>query len=435
MRALADLGFEDVVSLNSVGSLKKDLPPGTFVSCADYVGLQQGPGDLLRSRIERRRAPIIANNLIPKLVAELAPEFKIHTGKVYVQMRGPRFETKARDRIVQHWGDVIGMTAAHEADLCTELGLRYNSLALIDNYANGLEGHRDRFREIQGPREIEPRSASTGCSRGCWRFWPDGAQIARLTGEKRVCAARRVSLVSGPMSDFVQAGQITEAKDALERLRANMRVTIKGKDEVVEQVLVCLVAGGHLLIEESAGRRQDDARLFVGRARWDCAFSRIQFTSDLLPSDVTGVAIYDETIKEFVFKKGPVFANVVLADEINRATPKTAVRAARSDGSRARVTVDGEAHAVGSPFMVFATQNPVDYEGTFPLPESQMDRFLMRLQMGYPLAADELEILRTQRGGYDAIRAESGGDARRRPQTPDARAPRCSWRRVCWSSS
>jgi MoxR-like ATPase len=122
----------------------------------------------------------------------------------------------------------------------------------------------------------------------------------------------------------------------------------------------------------------------------------------LLPSDVTGVAIYDETVKEFVFKKGPVFANIVLADEINRATPKTQ-SALLEVMDRARVTVDGEAHAVGTPFMVFATQNPVDYEGTFPLPESQMDRFLMRLRMGYPEANDEREILRTARGGYDAI--------------------------------
>src|SRR5476651_764607 len=203
------------------------------------------------------------------------------------------------------------------------------------------------------------------------------------------------------MSDFMQAGQITEAKQALERLRANMRVTIKGKDDVVEQVLVCLVAGGHLLIEDLPGVGKTTLAYSLARSM-DCAFSRIQFTSDLLPSDVTGVAIYDETVKEFVFKKGPVFANVVLADEINRATPKTQ-SALLEVMDRARVTVDGEAHAVGSPFMVFATQNPVDYEGTFPLPESQMDRFLMRLQMGYPQAADELEILRTQRGGYDAI--------------------------------
>src|SRR5471032_1447061 len=203
------------------------------------------------------------------------------------------------------------------------------------------------------------------------------------------------------MSDFVQAGQITEAKSALERLRANMRLTIRGKDDVIEQVLVCLVAGGHLLIEDLTGVGKTTLAYSLARSM-DCAFSRIQFTSDLLPSDVTGVAIYDETVKEFVFKKGPVFANVVLADEINRATPKTQ-SALLEVMDRARVTVDGEAHAVGSPFMVFATQNPVDYEGTFPLPESQMDRFLMRLRMGYPQHSDEIEILRTARSGYDSI--------------------------------
>jgi 5'-methylthioadenosine phosphorylase len=148
IRALADLGFEDIVSLNSVGSLKKELPPGTFVSCADYVGLQQGPATFFDTEL-KGGAPVIANNLIPKLVGELAPEFKIHTGKVYVQMRGPRFETKAEIKIVQHWGDVIGMTAAHEADLCTEAGLRYNSLALIDNYANGLEGTEIDFAKFK----------------------------------------------------------------------------------------------------------------------------------------------------------------------------------------------------------------------------------------------------------------------------------------------
>lgn len=137
--ALADLGFREVVSLNSVGSLKKELPPGTFVSCSDYVGLQQGPATFFDTEL-KGGAPGIPNNLIPRLVAELAPEFMIQTGKVYVQMRGPRFETKAEIRIVKDWGDVIGMTAAHEADLCTEAGLNYNSLALIDNFANGLEG-------------------------------------------------------------------------------------------------------------------------------------------------------------------------------------------------------------------------------------------------------------------------------------------------------
>ena len=139
LAALAELGFREVVSLNSVGSLKKDLPPGTFVSCSDYVGLQQGPATFFDTEL-KGGAPGIANNLIPQLVAELAPEFMIQTGKVYVQMRGPRFETKAEIRIVREWGDVIGMTAAHEADLCTEAGLNYNSLALVDNFANGLEG-------------------------------------------------------------------------------------------------------------------------------------------------------------------------------------------------------------------------------------------------------------------------------------------------------
>ena len=148
IRALADLGFQDVVSLNSVGSLKKDLPPGTFVSCSDYVGLQQGPATYFDTEL-KGGAPVIANNLIPQLVGELAPEFKIHTGKIYVQMRGPRFETKAEIKIVQHWGDVIGMTAAHEADLCTEDGLRYNSLALIDNFANGLEGTEIDFAKFK----------------------------------------------------------------------------------------------------------------------------------------------------------------------------------------------------------------------------------------------------------------------------------------------
>jgi MoxR-like ATPase len=205
----------------------------------------------------------------------------------------------------------------------------------------------------------------------------------------------------GTMSDFVAAGQIKEAKETLDRLRVGMRQTIKGKNDVIEQVLICLVAGGHLLIEDLPGVGKTTLAYTLARSM-DCAFSRIQFTSDLLPSDVTGVAIYDETVKEFVFKRGPVFANIVLADEINRATPKTQ-SALLEVMDRARVTVDGEAHPVGTPFMVFATQNPVDYEGTFPLPESQMDRFLMRLQMGYPQPADELDILRTARTSYDAI--------------------------------
>ena len=190
------------------------------------------------------------------------------------------------------------------------------------------------------------------------------------------------------MSDFAPAAEVASTREALQRLKANMRQTIKGKDDVIEQTLVCLLGAGHLLIEDLPGVGKTTLAYSLARSM-DCAFSRIQFTSDLLPTDVTGVSIYDETVKEFIFKSGPVFANVVLADEINRATPKTQ-SALLEVMDRSKVTVDGEAHAVGSPFMVVATQNPVDYEGTFPLPESQMDRFLMRLQMGYPLPGDEL---------------------------------------------
>jgi MoxR-like ATPase len=203
------------------------------------------------------------------------------------------------------------------------------------------------------------------------------------------------------MSDFVSGPVIAAAQQVLDRLRANIRLTIKGKEEVIEQVLICLVAGGHVLIEDLPGVGKTTLAYSLARSM-DCVFARIQFTSDLLPSDVTGVAIYDEQEKRFVFKKGPIFANVVLADEINRATPKTQ-SALLEVMDRARVTMDGESHAVGSPFLVFATQNPVDYEGTFPLPGSQMDRFLMRLHMGYPEAADELNILRSPRTNYDAI--------------------------------
>lgn len=149
IRGLADLGFRDLVSLNSVGSLRAALTPGTLVSCSDYVCLQQGPQTFFDDEL-KGGAPGIDNNLIPLLLEKLAPEFIVRTGQVYVQMRGPRFETKAEIRIVQNWGDVIGMTAAHEADLCREIGLRYNSLAIVDNYANGIENESidfDKFRE------------------------------------------------------------------------------------------------------------------------------------------------------------------------------------------------------------------------------------------------------------------------------------------------
>jgi 5'-methylthioadenosine phosphorylase len=147
IKALADLGFTDIVSLNSVGSLDPALGPGTFVSCSDYVCLQDGPKTFFDQEL-KGGAPGIANNLIPQILAGLGDEFTIYPGKTYVQMRGPRFETKAEIRVVKGWGDVIGMTAAFEADLCGELGLNYNSLALIDNFANGLEGTEIDFAKF-----------------------------------------------------------------------------------------------------------------------------------------------------------------------------------------------------------------------------------------------------------------------------------------------
>jgi 5'-methylthioadenosine phosphorylase len=147
IRALADLGYTDIVSLNSVGSLDPELPPGTFVSHSDYVCFQDGPQTFFDDEL-RGGAPGIANNLIPMLIEQLAPEFDIKANKTYVQMRGPRFETKAEVRIVKDWGDVVGMTAAFEADLCSEIGLNYNSLGLIDNFANGLEGTAIDFEKF-----------------------------------------------------------------------------------------------------------------------------------------------------------------------------------------------------------------------------------------------------------------------------------------------
>jgi len=150
IRALADLGFVDVVALNSVGSLKPGLPPGTLVACSDYVCLQDGPQTFFDDEL-KGGAPGIEGNLVPLLAAKLAPEFAVQTGKTYVQTRGPRFETKAEIQVIKGWGDVVGMTAAHEADLCREAGLRYNLLAMVDNYANGIGGTDvdfEKFREL-----------------------------------------------------------------------------------------------------------------------------------------------------------------------------------------------------------------------------------------------------------------------------------------------
>ena len=203
------------------------------------------------------------------------------------------------------------------------------------------------------------------------------------------------------MSEFLPASTLSESRKVLARLKEVVRRRIKGKEEVIDQALICLAASGHVLIEDLPGVGKTTLAYCIAKAM-RTEFKRIQFTSDLLPTDVTGVSIYDERDRAFHFKPGPIFSNVVLADEINRATPKTQ-SSLLEVMDHGKVSIDGATYSVGVPFMVIATQNPVDYEGTFPLPESQMDRFLMRLQMGYPSPESELEILSSPRAGYDEI--------------------------------
>ena len=190
--------------------------------------------------------------------------------------------------------------------------------------------------------------------------------------------------------------QITQAAESLTELQEAVGQVIRGKDEVIHLALVGLLARGHLLIEDVPGVGKTMLARALARC-FNCSFHRIQFTSDLLPSDVIGISIFNQQDQSFAFRPGPIFANVVLADEINRTTPKTQ-SALLEAMNEYQVTVDNHTHPLPQPFLVLATQNPVEHHGTYPLPESQLDRFLLRLRMGYPAAEDEKEILRAQAG-------------------------------------
>jgi len=188
------------------------------------------------------------------------------------------------------------------------------------------------------------------------------------------------------------AGFSPQSLAKLAELESALSSVLRGKPEVVRLSLVCLLARGHLLIEDVPGVGKTTLAQALARAV-SCRFHRLQFTSDMLPSDVLGVTIYNAHSEAFEFKPGPIFSNFLLADEINRTTPKTQ-SALLEAMNESQVTIDGKSHSLPRPFMVIATQNPVEHHGTYPLPESQLDRFLMRLRIGYPDAASERQIVR-----------------------------------------
>jgi MoxR-like ATPase len=184
----------------------------------------------------------------------------------------------------------------------------------------------------------------------------------------------------------------TATSHVVSQLQRAIARIIYGKEEAIQLALITLLARGHLLIEDVPGVGKTTLAQALAKS-FHCTFQRIQFTSDLLPSDVIGVSVYNPENREFEFRHGPLFANVVLADEINRTTPRTQ-SALLEAMNEAQVTVDGKTLALPNPFLVIATQNPVEHHGTYPLPESQLDRFLMRIKMGYPSHETEREILR-----------------------------------------
>jgi MoxR-like ATPase len=202
---------------------------------------------------------------------------------------------------------------------------------------------------------------------------------------------------------FSQA-DLTVWSQKIAAARDSLATVIRGKDDVLKDVLTCLLANGHLLIEDIPGVGKTTLAYALAKTVGG-SFSRIQFTNDLLPADILGVSVYEQDATRFAFHRGPIFANFVLADEINRTTPKTQSSLLECM-ERSQISIEGSTHPLPQPFMVIATQNPMDFEGTFPLPENQLDRFLMRISMGYPSLETEKTILQTPHPHYDDLEIE-----------------------------
>ncbi|HWT26139.1 MAG TPA: AAA family ATPase [Solirubrobacteraceae bacterium] len=200
-----------------------------------------------------------------------------------------------------------------------------------------------------------------------------------------------------PLPETVAQAEVDAAADVAKRVGANIRRAVKVRDSILQHVVVALLAEGHILVEDYPGVGKTALARSLARTI-DCQFARVQCTADLLPADIVGTNVYNQREARFEFRPGPIFANVVLVDEINRASPKTQSGLLECMQER-HVTVDVHSHELARPFVVFATQNPVEYEGTYPLPEAQLDRFMVRLSLGYPDADDEAGMLAGHEGG------------------------------------